>query len=244
MELSGRIETDAQENFSTAAALAEWPKRYYEEKNPAVRLELLEAAIAAGVDPETDAIRRRIFDMRYEPNKHADGGYADRFMRCFMNFSMLTKEQPGRFGMKKARKSVMRDLEVLGLTGDAEGSANENAGSAGTYAKRDAELGGSPVCSGDIPTYLDMYDAALLDEYRHLGQLFIAMSADSKQYNALILGIGKINKDTLVEKLHRDLASAGKDVADLFDLHDEMQLWMQGLDDARARMLPQTKPLM
>ena len=212
MKFSDQIKNEDQtESVDIAAALASWPVSYYEEKEPLKRLELLEASIKAGCDPEGDAIRKVLFDRRYEENRYANGGLADVFMRCFMDFLMISRSRPGKFGIKKARKKVLDWLKVLGFEAEAE-----NPG---------------------------LYNSILLSELCHLGQLYIALSADSKEYKAFILGIGKVSDRVLVQRLHNDLAAAGIDVADQLDLHSEMKLWLRALEEARVRMLPDSDPL-
>ena len=41
----------------------------------------------------------------------------------------------------------------------------------------------------------------------------------------------------------KDLSAAGPDTAEMYDLHEEMSLWLEGIEEARARMLPETDPL-
>lgn len=190
----------------------EWPKIYYEEQDAAQRLALLKAAIEAGCDPEADDIRMQLFKLRYEPNDFADSGYADAFMRAFMNLSMIIKNGEGRFMAGLTKKKIRKQLDSLALNNDLAKSEPGRA--------------------------------LLLNEFRHAGQLYIALSADSKQYNALILGIGKISDDALIRKLYKDLSAAGKEVADTFDMRSEMELWLQGLEDARSLMLPSTPSLL
>ncbi|MBE6016001.1 MAG: hypothetical protein E7233_00125 [Lachnospiraceae bacterium] len=191
--------------------LSGWPRSYYEEKDPSMRLAMLEGAIQAGIAPEEDIYRRKLFDMRYSPNRYGVGGYADNFMRCFMNFMVVTKNPPGRFGLSRTRKKAIKDLEFLGIGADVENK--------------------------------DLYEQILRSEFCHIGQLYIALSADSKQYRAVIFGIGRISDKNLIVKLRKDLGAAGPDTADLLDLRDEMKLWLEGLEEARSRMIPETEPL-
>lgn len=191
--------------------LSGWPQSYYEEKDPSMRLAMLEGAIKAGIAPEEDKYRRKLFDMRYSPNQYGVGGYADNFMRCFMNFMVVTKNPPSRFGMSRVRKKTLKDLQFLGIGAEVENK--------------------------------DLYEKILLSEFCHIGQLYIALSADSKQYRSVIFGIGRISDKNLIVKLRKDLGAAGPDTADLLDLREEMKLWLEGLEEARARMIPETEPL-
>ena len=84
----------------------------------------------------------------------------------------------------------------------------------------------------------ELYDSILLSEFCHLGQIYIALSADSRQYTSILFGFGKLKDKSLINKLNNDLDYAGSIVADTFGLHSEMNLWLRGLDEARRRMLP------
>ena len=188
-----------------------WPESYYLEIDPAKRLPLLNDAISEGLEPEENSIRKELFYLRYEENIYAESGYADRFMRAFMNIGLLTKNRPSRFGMKSARKKMLGYLSLLGLDNVSERS--------------------------------DLYRDLLFKEYCHMGQVFIALSKADKNYGSVLAGFGKIKEDTLEKKLRTDLAAAGIDAADLFDLREEMDLWLKGLEEARARMIPNSEPL-
>lgn len=207
MNLSDKIESSPEQNFEYDASGVPWPESYYMEKNPAMRLSLLNETLKSSPS-EDDLIRKKLFDMRYEPNKYGEGGYADLFMRSFMNFCDFSKNRPSRIGISFARKKVIKELNSIGLGKDND------------WLNKDI----------------------LLDEFCHVGRLYIALSADSKQYRSVFLGFGKLNDNALISKLHRDLAAAGIEVANTFGLHEEMKLWIQGLENARALMLPDSEP--
>ena len=210
MKISDNIISKANNNVDTEAALTDWPEAYYSETDPSKRLKMLEASIAAGIDPEADAIRLELFHRRYEPNSNSDNGYADNFMRCFMRFTFLARNVPGPFGKSRARKQVLKNIDDLGL---------------GPGAELD-----------------ELHEQILYDEFIHAGRIYISLSVDSKQYTSVIFGIGKMSDRAVTKKLYNDLSSAGIEVADMFGIHKEMELWIKGLDAARARMLPGTEP--
>jgi len=208
MKFTDSIRTDIPNKEEAALAVADWPACYYEEKNPAKRRALLNEAVSKNLSPEEDVYRSMLFDLRYSPSQYGEGGYADNYMRCFMDFNLLSKNRPSRFGMSKAKKNVLKDLKGMGLGADVDDEG--------------------------------LYNSILLSEFCHLGQSFIALCADSKQYRSVLFGFGKINDQALVRKLYNDLLSAGVTVAEMLDIYPEMELWIHGLDEARARMLPET----
>ena len=167
MKFSETINT-APTLIPTGDFLSGWPQRYYEERNPALRLAMLEESIKAGIAPEEDTYRKKLFNMRYTPNQYGEGGYADNFMRCFMDFIVFTKNPPSRFGMSRTRKKILKDLTSAGIGADVDNK--------------------------------DLYERILVDEFCHVGQLYIALSADSRQYRAVLFGFGKISDKALVNK--------------------------------------------
>ena len=212
MKFSESLKTSVPKKEEFAGSIANWPACYYEEKDPAKRRAMLDKAIESELSPEEDEYRKMLFDRRYSPSQYGESGYADNFMRCFMDFNLLTKNPPTRFGVSKAKKSVLKDLADLGIGAEVD---NE-----------------------------ELYNSILVSEFCHLGQSFIALCADSRQYRAVLFGFGKINDQALVRKLHNDLISAGIAIAEKFDLYEEMDLWLRGLDAARARMLPDTQSIL
>lgn len=93
-----------------------WPNCYYGTMDPDVRLRLLERHEAAGEEPEKDAIRRKIFDMRYTCRKtRSETFYVDRFMRAWMEMSVSVTQGIGIFGPGPVRKKWEKHMEVLGI---------------------------------------------------------------------------------------------------------------------------------
>ena len=111
--------TDRQNNTPAAPS----PENFYQEIDSAARLSLLNTAIDARLEPEENSIRRELFSLRYEENKYAESGYADIFMRAFINIGLLTKSRPTKLGMNRAKKKMLGYLKTLGLD-DIDGKSD------------------------------------------------------------------------------------------------------------------------
>ena len=120
MKFSESLKTSVPKKEEFAGSIANWPACYYEEKDPAKRRAMLDKAIESELSPEEDEYRKMLFDRRYSPSQYGESGYADNFMRCFMDFNLLTKNPPTRFGASKAKKSVLKDLADLGIGAEVD----------------------------------------------------------------------------------------------------------------------------
>lgn len=87
---------------------------YYREHDPLKRKMFLDQSIAAGEDPQANAIRKELWDLRY--NGHSQKGAdvpADQYLALWMAME-FNKDVAGRFfGSKGARKEIMKKLEQL-----------------------------------------------------------------------------------------------------------------------------------
>lgn len=87
-----------------------WPKSYYMELDPSIRLELL-----LEQDLQENALRKELWDCRYEKMKKSDG-YADMFLRNLLELLFISKNRTGRFAVKSNRKEAQKVAEKLCLT--------------------------------------------------------------------------------------------------------------------------------
>lgn len=86
---------------------------YYREYDPEKRRKLLEQSAAAGEDPEGNAIRRELWEIRYTEVPKSKGQLADGFFILWM--AMEYNKNPGKrfLGVKSARKEIRQHLEKL-----------------------------------------------------------------------------------------------------------------------------------
>ncbi|MCD7867047.1 MAG: hypothetical protein LUF78_14150 [Clostridiales bacterium] len=87
---------------------------YYREYNPMKRKELLEKSMAEGEEPEENAIRKQIWEIRYaEASSAAEGGRADGFLALWMTLEFNRSSGPRIFGSRGVQKEVRKHLKKL-----------------------------------------------------------------------------------------------------------------------------------
>ena len=86
---------------------------YYRESDPMKRRQLMDQSIAAGEEPEANAIRREIWEARYhEPGE--SGSVADGYLKLWMAMEFNRNSGNKWFsGTKGARKEIMRELAAV-----------------------------------------------------------------------------------------------------------------------------------
>ena len=88
--------------------------QYYREIDPAKRLALLNLSIESGEEPELNAIRKELWDIRYRDKAQSGGDTrADGFLALWMKME-FNKDNGGKFlGKKGGRKEIVKQLEKL-----------------------------------------------------------------------------------------------------------------------------------
>lgn len=88
--------------------------KYYREIDPKKRKALLEQSIAAGEDPEDNAIRKELWELRYKnPSDAVKGGLADGYLALWMSMEFNKDADRKLFGYKGARKDIGAHLQRL-----------------------------------------------------------------------------------------------------------------------------------
>lgn len=88
--------------------------QYYREADPVKRLELLNQSIEAGEEPEANAIRKEIWELRYSDNSDAGKNMkADGYLALWMIMEFNRGAGNKLFGGKGARKEISRQLDKL-----------------------------------------------------------------------------------------------------------------------------------
>lgn len=88
--------------------------QYYREADPLKRLELLNQSIEAGEEPEANAIRKEIWNLRYSDNSEAGKNMkADGYLALWMTMEFNRGAGNKLFGAKGARKEISRHLDKL-----------------------------------------------------------------------------------------------------------------------------------
>lgn len=99
---------------------------YYKEMDPMKRKALLDQSIAVGEDPEGNALRQKIWEIRYKGTSSAEPeNRADGFLGLWMTME-FNKDKSNRFWSGgRAKKEVLKALEKSGFSQFANGTAQE-----------------------------------------------------------------------------------------------------------------------
>lgn len=85
---------------------------YYKEQDPLRRKKLLAKSIEAGEDPEGNAIREKIWNIRYaEKNPVDQKTRADGFLALWMVMEFNRNAGGKMFGKGRAKKEILKELE-------------------------------------------------------------------------------------------------------------------------------------
>ncbi|MCD8299825.1 MAG: hypothetical protein LUC41_01405 [Clostridiales bacterium] len=88
-------------------------EEYYNEPDPVKRKAVLDAMPADGDDAKLVAQMKKLFEIRYTP--HPKIGYADNFVRCFLNLKMAAENLDSQFARRRVRKQVLQAIHELCL---------------------------------------------------------------------------------------------------------------------------------
>lgn len=88
--------------------------QYYNEMDPAKRLALLNLSIESGEEPELNAIRKDLWEIRYKDKAQSGGDTrADGFLALWMKME-FNKNHGNKFlGKKGGRKEILKQLDKL-----------------------------------------------------------------------------------------------------------------------------------
>ncbi len=88
-------------------------EEYFNEPDPVKRKAALDALPADGDDAELVAQMKKLFEIRYTP--HAKIGYADNFVRQFLELKMAAENLDSQFARKRVRRQVLKAIHELCL---------------------------------------------------------------------------------------------------------------------------------
>ena len=91
--------------------LLSWPDCYYRERDPKIRLEMLDEADAEGLTPEDNAVRRRLHEIRYP----SSGPVKDTFLKAWLDMRFLRDNSGSFFFRGKDPKKLDKVLAPLGF---------------------------------------------------------------------------------------------------------------------------------
>ncbi len=90
-----------------------WPEAFYQEREPEIRVAMLEEADRLGLTPEDNAIRRALFEQRYPNLQKQEAKLLDTYLKVWMEFRFEVENGSGFF-LKKRQKSAKKALAEMG----------------------------------------------------------------------------------------------------------------------------------
>lgn len=89
-------------------------EQYYREHDPMKRKALLEQAIQSGEDAEANAIRKELWEIRYQgPSELGSDTRADGYLAMWMTMEFNRDAANKFFGEKNARKDLKKHLDKM-----------------------------------------------------------------------------------------------------------------------------------
>ncbi len=82
------------------------------------------------------------------------------------------------------------------------------------------------------------------NELLHMGRLYINLCRTDKQYGSVILGIGRMKKESLTEKIARDIHTSSIAIPAQYGMTEELKDWSRALQEAFRMMFPASADLL
>jgi len=149
----------------------EWPQAYYLPTDGELRKKALDRAIAEGLEPDQNKIRREIWERRY----NSPAG-VDRFLGGYMNLSYYANVVKSNF-MARFHKKDIKETQAF-LCYDIPDKYGE---------------------AGSDILYLELY---------HLIDYYIDVCLKDRKYSGLLMGLGSMKKESLIDKIATDIYRA------------------------------------
>lgn len=183
-------------------------RRYYRESDPIKRKKILEKSIEQGEEPEKNAVRKELWELRYqEASRAAKGNRSDGFLRLWMTLK-YAQENTGGFlgGAKRSAKEVRKMLDKLGVS-------------------RMQEKGG-------------IYEECLYDECVHAAELYIQSCETDKNYGTGLMGLMALSQEKIQSKITQDIYGVAISTPESLGLVDELSLISRSAKEVYQKHYP------
>ena len=190
-----------------------WPDSYYNEREPALRRQMLDLAREKGLSPEEDRIREELFSLRYpEYGKSRQENTKDSYINAYLTFLFIANSLDKMFSFKKAKVRQAKDeLRAMGIAKMAEkGRIGE-----------------------DI----------LFLEIKHMATLYYYLCREDKQYGAVLFGFGNIGEDSVAAKAGQEAYKVAYLVPEQLGMKEECALWTRAITEAYETVFPDSDSL-
>lgn len=150
-------------------------EKYYHETDPLKRLKYLEKSIAEGEEPEANAVRKELWDIRYSEKAQgeAKGNRADGFFKLWMELEFCKGQTKRIFNFGAPTKHLKKIMKKLQFPEFQDKSS--------------------------------LHKEILYRECCHLVETYMELCEKDKTYNSMLCGLLTIKEDDAKEKLKNDI---------------------------------------
>jgi len=182
----------------------EWPQAYYLPTDGEERKQALDKAIAKGLEPEKNQIRKEIWERRYGEQEGVD-----RFLTGWLNLSYYANIVRNNF-MAKFHKNEMEQTQKY-------------------------------LCYDIVKKYGKAGEEVLFMELYHMADFYIDICLRDKKYGGVILGLGTMKEEKLVEKIASDIYRVSYCVPPVLGIMDEHDLLAKAAVQCYYNRFPRAK---
>ena len=184
--------------------LQNWPAAYYETRDAWERRRLLEMSLEGGLDPEKDKIRRVLWEIRYPEIEGKSNDKNNGLQDTFLRAWMTFSFASDRVKSRFARNGLLKEL------------------------KKELSIMGPEV----VREFGDAGEAVLYDELYHMSGLYLELCSEDRGYGSIILGLGKMKKESFVAKVAGEVYAVGYKVPRALGLEEECRLLTKAATEA------------
>lgn len=87
-------------------------------------------------------------------------------------------------------------------------------------------------------------EVALYQEFHNMTELYLTICQDDKAYSSMILGLGKMSKDSLLGKMAREIYTMAYEIPQEMGMEEELQLFTKAATDVFYEMFPKNRNLL
>lgn len=87
-------------------------------------------------------------------------------------------------------------------------------------------------------------ERALYQELHNMTELYLTLCQDDKSYSSMLLGLGKMNKDSLIAKMAREIYMMAYELPQELGMEEELRLFTRAATDVYYEMFPKNRALL
>lgn len=185
-----------------------WPYEYYHTRDGRERKELLEISIARGLDPEGDRIRLLLWEKRYQ--EMSGKGRNNGLQDTYLKTWMDFSFAVDKINSRFLRNSQLKEI------------------------RKDLAVMGPEV----VAEYGESGEKVLYAELYHMANLYMELCSEDNSYASVLFGLGKMKKESFVNKIAKEVYAVGYAVPRGLDLVEECRLLTKAVTEAFYDQFP------